>query len=461
MQLYGLEHLRDKKNLLGFSAGVDSTALFFLLLDLDISFDVVMVNYHIRAQSDLEVEYAKELCVRYDKKFFLLDSPRIDRDFENRARQIRYEFFDSVIVENGYENLILAHQLNDRLEWFLMQLLRGGSLGSMLGFSFVDKRFVHHDSYQVVRPLWEVSRDEILTFLHTRGIKFFQDSSNDDERFFRNHIRKNYANSLMKENSQGIIKSFRHLRDEHAKLYATREMAWIAGVCVIKKESDQTNIYFVDSTDIESAAMILYLINRYNNPSFIVSRDLLNAQAVACTNKTMMLYPSKFKGEDRSLSIPADKESMMISFLIMYRNRKSYDSLKGYAAKLNMISPDFFPLIMAMSGYEKRDISCIVNHVKTLKSIIDGILNGNLPNFFTYDTNQILNFLRASKYVHSEDHFKIISNYMALDMVTQSIAVNESIAAQKNILIDLHDTGEIQKINDIYFKNNPIDINRL
>lgn len=260
----------------------------------------------------------------------------------------------------------------------------------------------------------------------------------------------------------------KYVNDYNSK-YVQRVNTNITGEKYIKKNIEiiesivpyLPNIYFVDSTDIESAAMILYLINRYNNPSFIVSRDLLNAQAVACTNKTMMLYPSKFKGEDRSLSIPADKESMMISFLIMHRNRKSYDSLKGYAAKLNMISPDFFPLIMAMSGYEKRDISCIVNHVKTLKSIIDGILNGNLPNFFTYDTNQILNFLRASEYVHSEDHFKIISNYMALDMVTQSIAVNESIAAQKNILIDLHDTGEIQKINDIYFKNNPIDINRL
>lgn len=221
------------------------------------------------------------------------------------------------------------------------------------------------------------------------------------------------------------------------------------------------NIYFVDSTGIESAAMISYLINRYNNPSFIVSRDLLNAQAVACSNKSVMLYPSKYKGEDRSLSIPADKNNMMVSFLLIYGNKISYNRLKDYAAKIPMISPDFFPLIMAMSGYEKRSIPCVVNHVKTLKSIIDGILNGNLPNFFTYDINQISNFLRASGYVHSEDHFKIISNYMALDMVTQSIAVKESITAQKNIIIDLHDAGEVQKINDIYFRNNPIDINRL
>lgn len=310
MQLYGLKHLRDKKNLLGFSAGVDSTALFFLLLDLDISFDVVMVNYHIRAQSDLEVEYAKELCVRYDKKFFLLDSPRIDRDFENRARQIRYEFFDSVIVDHGYENLILAHQLNDRLEWFLMQLLRGGSLGSMLGFSFVDKRFVHHDSYQVVRPLWEISRDEILTFLQTRGIKFFQDSSNDDERFFRNHIRKNYANSLMKENSQGIIKSFRHLRDEHAKLYTTREMAWIAGVCVIKKESDQTNIYFVD----KALKLLGYVMSEKSRAEVIrcgFSLVLAGKYVLDCNEKYIFIshrsdekLSKEFKDFARASSIP-------------------------------------------------------------------------------------------------------------------------------------------------------------
>ncbi len=246
MQLDGLTYLRDRKNILAFSAGVDSTALFFLLLDLHIDFDIIMVDYHTRLQSSLEVKYAKELCKRYSKSFFLLDSPDISRDFENTARQIRYKFFDSVIVENGYENLILAHQLNDRLEWFLMQLLRGGSLSSILGFSCMEKRLVKEYSYQIIRPLWEISRDEILAFLKKEQIDFFIDDSNDDEKFFRNRIRKNYANSLIKENLQGIIKSFRYLRGEHKRLYGTREMHWLAGVCIIKRENDKTDLYFVD-----------------------------------------------------------------------------------------------------------------------------------------------------------------------------------------------------------------------
>ena len=57
-----LEKLRGKKNLLAFSAGVDSSALFFILLQNKIKFDIAIVNYNIREQSKEETQYAKELA---------------------------------------------------------------------------------------------------------------------------------------------------------------------------------------------------------------------------------------------------------------------------------------------------------------------------------------------------------------------------------------------------------------
>jgi tRNA(Ile)-lysidine synthase len=67
-----LDALRGKKNLLAFSAGVDSTALFFLLRDADVNFDIALVNYNTRANSDAEEEYAKELAAKYGKECFTL-----------------------------------------------------------------------------------------------------------------------------------------------------------------------------------------------------------------------------------------------------------------------------------------------------------------------------------------------------------------------------------------------------
>ena len=63
--------IKESKNLLAFSAGVDSSALFFLLLKQNISFDIVIINYNVRVQSKDEVNYAKELALKYNKQIFI------------------------------------------------------------------------------------------------------------------------------------------------------------------------------------------------------------------------------------------------------------------------------------------------------------------------------------------------------------------------------------------------------
>ena len=63
--------IKESKNLLAFSAGVDSTALFFLLLEQNIPFDIAIVNYNVRVQSKEELAYAKELATKYNKQIFI------------------------------------------------------------------------------------------------------------------------------------------------------------------------------------------------------------------------------------------------------------------------------------------------------------------------------------------------------------------------------------------------------
>lgn len=65
--------INTKRNLLAFSAGIDSSALFFLLLEKNIPFDIAIVNYNVREQSKDEVEYAKQLANKYNKKIYIKD----------------------------------------------------------------------------------------------------------------------------------------------------------------------------------------------------------------------------------------------------------------------------------------------------------------------------------------------------------------------------------------------------
>ncbi|WP_152057839.1 tRNA lysidine(34) synthetase TilS [Aliarcobacter butzleri] len=203
--------IKESKNLLAFSAGVDSSALFFLLLKQNIPFDIAIVNYNVRVQSKNEVNYAKELALKYNKQIFIKEVKlETTSNFEKMARDIRYKFFEEIIHENSYEILITAHQLNDKLEWFLMQLTKGAGLIELIGFN----EFEQKENYKVYKPLLEITKKELENFLKQENIKYFIDNSNFDEKYKRNYFRHNFSDKLLSEYTNGIKKSFKYLQDD-------------------------------------------------------------------------------------------------------------------------------------------------------------------------------------------------------------------------------------------------------
>ena len=205
---------KSSNNLLAFSAGVDSTALFFWLVEKNIPFDIAIVNYHTRPTSDEEVAYAKELAEKFNKKIYTKDC-FLEKFSEKNARICRYEFFESIIKTHGYETLILAHQLNDRLEWFLMQLTKGAGLKELISMPKWEER----EFYKIYRPFYNISREDIVSFLNERGIKYFIDESNFDMKYKRNYFRKHFANRLINEFKEGIKKSFEFLEEDLELLF--------------------------------------------------------------------------------------------------------------------------------------------------------------------------------------------------------------------------------------------------
>lgn len=205
-----VKYLKNKKNLLAFSAGVDSSALFYLFLEADIPFDLAIVNYHTRPQSDAETAHAKSLAKQYGKQIHIHDVWLNSANFEHEARQIRYTFFESLMMQYGYQTLNLAHQLNDQLEWFLMQLTKGAGLAEMLGMETLQE----HEKYTFVRPLLHISRQKILAYLQQNNHHYFQDESNESLAYTRNRFRQQFANPLMEKFEEGIAKSFAFLQQD-------------------------------------------------------------------------------------------------------------------------------------------------------------------------------------------------------------------------------------------------------
>ncbi len=203
--------IKNQKNLLAFSAGVDSVALFFLLLEQNISFDIAIVDYNLRAQSKDEIAYANELALKYKKQIFIKNVNLENySNFEKTARDIRYSFFEEIILNEKYENLITAHQLNDKLEWFFMQLSKGAGLVELIGFN----EFEQKENYKIYKPLLNITKEQLENYLKINNYKYFVDESNFDEKYKRNFFRHNFSNPFLENFSSGVKKSFEYLQND-------------------------------------------------------------------------------------------------------------------------------------------------------------------------------------------------------------------------------------------------------
>lgn len=203
--------IKESKNLLAFSSGIDSTALFFLLVKQNISFDIAIVNYNTRKESKEELQYAKDLALKFNKKVFFKEVYLESKsNFEKTARDIRYKFFQEIIEENHYHTLITGHQLNDKLEWFLMQLSKGAGLVELIAFKKQEKK----EYYTAYKPLLDISKDELENFLKENSIKYFIDKSNYDKKYKRNYFRHNFSDSFLNEYKEGVKNSFEYLEKD-------------------------------------------------------------------------------------------------------------------------------------------------------------------------------------------------------------------------------------------------------
>jgi len=245
--------LLNTTNLLAFSAGVDSTALLFLLLKNNIKFDIAIVDYGLRAQSKEEVAYAQELAKKYNFKCYLLNADTITTNFEANARTTRYEFFQELIQEYKYENLLTAHHIGDRFEWMLMQFCKGAGCAELAGMKAIETR----ETYTLVRPLLHLEKQELLDYLNANKLNYFEDESNSNEKYKRNEFRHNYAKPLLDKYLSGIKKSFEYLDEDVQLLINKVEIEQINEFAYFKPSSSRRSDVFAIDKYLKSKRHII------------------------------------------------------------------------------------------------------------------------------------------------------------------------------------------------------------
>jgi tRNA(Ile)-lysidine synthase len=97
------------------------------------------------------------------------------------AREVRYSFLTRVALAEGAIRIATGHTATDQAETFMMRLLRGAGNAGLSAIPPLRGN--------IIRPLIESTRDEVLEYLRAAGLSFVNDPSNAKPLYMRNRIR--------------------------------------------------------------------------------------------------------------------------------------------------------------------------------------------------------------------------------------------------------------------------------
>ena len=173
------------------SGGPDSVCLLDILNELKADFGLELTVAHFDhglrpGEDEAETMLVKSLACSFNLRFEAvkadINSGISGSSLEEKARNARYDFLEKVRLRLSADKIAMGHNLNDQAETVLMRLLRGSGLSGLSGMAPCREG-------GIIRPLIELTRAGIESYLKERGLEYAIDSSNLKNRFLRNSIR--------------------------------------------------------------------------------------------------------------------------------------------------------------------------------------------------------------------------------------------------------------------------------
>ncbi|MCF8110212.1 MAG: tRNA lysidine(34) synthetase TilS [Desulfobacteraceae bacterium] len=227
---------RNESVLLGVSGGADSVSLLYGLVALseihEWHIGVAHLDHGLRgSDSNADARYVEAVAQKLGLPFYKEKTDVNARclheglSLEEAGRKARYEFFNKIADQQGYNKIAVGHQRQDAAEQVLLNLLRGAGAEGLGGLAPVRGR--------VIRPLIETHRREIEQFLHKNDILYCYDKSNADNRFTRNRVRNCLIPELETFNPAIVDSLFRLstvMREENEWIEAVVEPLYEAAI---------------------------------------------------------------------------------------------------------------------------------------------------------------------------------------------------------------------------------------
>jgi tRNA(Ile)-lysidine synthase len=229
----------DSGLVLAVSGGPDSVALLRAVVKLcrrsvqPISHAAPLVVAHVNhllrgSESDADERFVGQLCGELSEKYSVpltYNSTRIDvpdtaararANLEGTARRLRYDWLTEVAERHGIRLVATGHTADDQAETVLHNLLRGTGLRGLRGIA--PRRPLKHP-IELLRPLLDVGRSEVLSFLDSLGQSYRQDSSNADLRFVRNRLRHRVLPFLVEHGNRSMARTLARLAKQTRAAY--------------------------------------------------------------------------------------------------------------------------------------------------------------------------------------------------------------------------------------------------
>ncbi|WP_310786075.1 tRNA lysidine(34) synthetase TilS [Fusobacterium nucleatum] len=176
----------------GFSGGPDSVFLVEMLKKLQYFFNfkiyLVHINHLLRGEdADSDENFSFEYAKKNNLEIFIKRIPvkeiakEVGKTLEEVGREERYKFFSEIYEKVGANKIATAHNKDDQIETFLFRLIRGTSLQGLEGIKIKNNN--------IIRPISEIYKKDILEYLNKNEIQYKIDKTNFENEFTRNSIR--------------------------------------------------------------------------------------------------------------------------------------------------------------------------------------------------------------------------------------------------------------------------------
>lgn len=217
-------YLFKEKFLIAISGGIDSVVLAHLCKMTGLNFALAHCNFQLRAdESDADEAFVRRLGKEYSvdvlvKKFNTAELIQGDVSIQLVARNQRYEWFEELLKQEDYNYVLTAHHLNDDMETFFINLLRGTGLKGLTG--------IPPQNENILRPLLIFPKIKIEKFASNQNLKWKEDLTNLSDDYLRNRVRHHIVPALEAENpnfpaafslTQNHLKDALRLNQDYAK----------------------------------------------------------------------------------------------------------------------------------------------------------------------------------------------------------------------------------------------------